>query len=331
MTDMRDVAIRAGVSTATVSRYFHSPEKVKPSTSKKVAAAIEETGYRPNLLARNFRISRAFAILVLVPDVSNPFFSDVIKGIESIATDSRYDVFLGNTSYSAQQQDEYSQLVLNRRADGIITLCGRVPEPIQNFVTSREIPFVTACESTPHATLDNVGIDNIDAARRLALHLIQLGHRRIGVITGPASNQHSIKRLAGLEQAIKESRHDVEIAFIAEGDYSVRSGYNAVTSYVTRDRPDALFCFSDQMAFGALRRLHEKNIKVPDEISVAGFDDLEAAQYSIPSLTTVSQPAIEIGKEAARLLLRQLNGKATAAADVELAADIIVRESTISR
>lgn len=328
MSDIRDVAKAAGVSVATVSRYLHHPEKVRQATGRRVAAAIETMGYRPNFLARNFRTNRSYALLVLVPDISNPFFSEVIKGIENVAAEQGYSVLLGDTSYRKEREEEYAQIAATKRADGLIQLSGRIPKPVEEIVSAGALPFVSACEGVPGFPELNVGIDNIDAARRLTEHLIGLGHRSIGIITGPKNNQHTKARLEGFHRAMKAAQTPVEVAFIAEGDYSLRSGYNAISRYISEGRPDAVFCFSDQMAIGALRRLTEKGISVPGDISLAGFDNLEMTQYTIPALTTVSQPARILGEEAAKLLFEQINGNPPAGGALELAADIIVREST---
>jgi LacI family repressor for deo operon, udp, cdd, tsx, nupC, and nupG len=331
VSDIRDVAKAAGVSIATVSRYLHHPQKVRATTGAKVAAAIKTTGYRPNFLARNFRTNRSYALLVILPDIANPFFSEVIKGIESVASRHNYSVLLGDTSYQAHREEEYAQIAATKRADGLIQLTGTIPAQIETLVNAGSLPFVSACEEVKSFPTLNVGIDNRDAAKRLTKHLLALGHRKIGVITGPRDNQHTQQRMAGLKAAFAEEEDECSVHFVAEGDYSIRSGFNGISRYVGSDRPDAIFCFSDQMAIGALRRLREMGIKVPEDLSVAGFDDLEMASYTVPPLTTVSQPARMIGEEAAKLLFEQINGETPHGGPLQLAADIIVRESTAPR
>ena len=326
MPTIRDVSARAGVSVATVSRVMRSPEKVAPKTRRRVERAIEETGYQPNMLARSFRTSRSQLVLVLLPNIANPFFARVIRGIGQVAAQHGYDVLLGDTAYEPAREDAYAELVSTRRADGLIHLGSRMPRPIEAMARNREVPLVSACEVIEGHDGPSVSIDNAGATERIARHLADLGHRTIGVVTGPKENQHTRLRLEGYKRAAEHA--GLRTLFVAEGAFDMPSGYEAVAKHEGRGVPDAVLCFNDAMAVGAMRRLHEAGLSVPRDVSVTGFDDLQLGRYVTPSLTTVSQPAEEMGRAAMRLFLEELSGEGAHAAHITLPTELIVRDST---
>jgi LacI family repressor for deo operon, udp, cdd, tsx, nupC, and nupG len=326
MATIREVSKRAGVSVATVSRAMRQPDKVTPKTRRKVERAIAETGYQPNMLARSFRTSRSELVLVLVPNIANPFFARVIRGIEQVATEKGYSVLLGDTRYSAEMEDRHAQLVSTRRADGLIQLNARMPKPVEAMVRARELPLVSACEVIDDYPGPAVMIDNVGAAGRMTSHLADLGHRNVGVVTGPKDNQHTVLRLEGYRRAA--AARGLVTSFVAEGAYTMASGYEAVAKHEGRPLPTAILCFNDEMALGAIKRLVEGGHRVPEDVSVAGFDDIELGRYVTPGLTTVSQPADEMGRTAMRLFWGILSGEEAHDARVVLPTELIVRGST---
>lgn len=326
MSSIREVARIAGVSVATVSRALSNPEKVSSESIKKVQAAIEKVKYRPNMLARNFRSTRAYSIVVLVPDITNPFFSLVIRGIEDRAQQKGYAVLLGDTRDSASREQEYIKLVETRLSDGVIQLR---PYSAGALTKKQEgIAYVSACgcESTPGPS---VRIDNVGAAKTIVDYLLSLGHKRIGVISGLKENPHTQDRLFGYKQSLAEAGIPFREELIAEGDFTMWSGLNAAPYFCKMSqKPTAIFCMNDEMAIGAIQTLKSYGISVPNDISVTGFDDIPYARYCDPALTTIAQPAKEIGKIAIDTLLKLIEGKSLSQVEYILPYEFVIRKST---
>lgn len=327
MVSIVDVSRKANVSVATVSRALHNPEKLRPATLERVRKAIAETGFRPNSLAQNFRTGRSNLIMVLVPDLTNVFFSRVIKGIEDKAAEAGYSVLIGNMALNRERARVHGDLVARRMAEGIINLAGEVPQNIAAMVHAQSIPMVFGCEWDENYALPSVRIDNCDSAYRMGQYLLSLGHRSFGLVTGPAHNQLTALRSKGFHKALAQAECPCDITFIAAGDYTSQSGYQAIAATPKANLPDAIFCFNDEMAYGVMRGLHEAGLSIPQDICVAGFDDLEASQFCTPSLTSVWQPAEDIGRRAMGLLHQLIKGE-DITCDTVLLADIAIREST---
>ena len=323
MSNIREVAQAAGVSVATVSRALTSPEKVSEGSLKKVHDAIKEVGYRPNLLARNFRAAKSFAIVVLVPDITNPFFSQVIQAIEERAQQKGYAVLLGDTRETSKREQDYVNRVETRLADGVIQL-----RPQSMSASSHSIPWVNACgcEGTPGPS---IRIDNTESFKTIVDHLVALGHKRIGVISGLKDNPHSIDRLEGYKRSLTAAGLPFERELVVEGDFTLWSGQNAASRFFhLKKPPTAICCMNDEMALGAIQTIKARNLRVPEDISVTGFDDIHYAKYWDPGLTTMAQPAEEIGKMAMDLLLRSIEGEDLTGLEMVLPTEFVIRKST---
>ena len=326
---IREVARLAGVSIATVSRALATPEKVSGKTLQKVLSQVERSRYRPNLLARNFRSKRAYSIVVLVPNIANPFFAEVIRGIEQVAQQHGYAVLLGDTEGRDDREAYYVSLVETRQADGMIQLRARLPEAALGSGGALQIPFVNACECVEDAPCPKVRVDNVGAARALTDHLIGLGHRRIGAILGPQHSPLTRDRLRGYQLALRSAGIARDDALIAPGDFSMPSGRDAALKlFAARTPPTAIFCFNDEMALGAMQWLKGAGWSVPDDVSVAGFDDIEFASFCDPPLTTIEQPTRQLGNTAMSLLFEILSGGKPANATRTLPTKLIIRAST---
>lgn len=328
MSNIREVSRVAGVSIATVSRALSTPDKVSEQALGKVYAAIEKVGYRPNMMARNFRAVRAYSIVVLVPNLSNLFFATVIRGIEDAAQKRGYSVLLGDTRDSPTREVEHSRLVETRQADGILQL--RPHTPGKSLEPDMAIPMVSACgcENTPYPS---VRIDNAGAAREIIEYLIAQGHRRIGVLSGLVDNPHAIDRLRGYRQALETAGIPFDPDLQVNGDFTLGSGLMAASHFVRmKNRPTAIFSMNDEMAIGCIQGLKSAGIKVPREMSVTGFDDIEYARYSDPPLTTVAQPAEELGRIGFNTLLELIEGKELGQTETVLPYEFVVRKSTPS-
>ncbi|WP_236985465.1 LacI family DNA-binding transcriptional regulator [Marinagarivorans cellulosilyticus] len=323
MASIKDVARLAGVSVATVSRAIAIPEKVSEKTLKKVNDAVALSGYRPNLLARNFRSSRSFCIVVMVPDITNPFFSQVIKAIEDRAQQRGYAVLLGDTRDQNSREQEYVHRVETRLADGLIQL-----RPNEIHVDGDPLPIVYACgcENVPNCS---VTIDNTLAAKKVVDYLVSLGHTRIGCLTGLRENPHSMERLAGYRQALEAAGLEYSEQYVSEGDFTLGSGQDAAKKIMCQAKPPtALFCMSDQMAMGAIQALQAQGVQIPQQVSIVGFDNIAYAEFWHPTITTVSQPAEEMGKRAVDMLVSIIEGKEFTHESKILPTQLIVRDSS---
>jgi len=325
-----NVARLAGVSTATVSRALEKPQSVAKATRARVMEAVAACGYTPNIVARNLRKQETRLITILLADVTNPFFNEIVRGIEQVARENGYSVLLADSENDPGQENAYGRLLATKRTDGMILLNGRMPSGLQlPSEKSVDFPIVVACEYLSNVDLPTVQIDNIAAAKQATEHLLKLGHRRIGFITGPVWNVLSRDRLHGYRDAILEGGQAFDQSLIVNGDFSIRSGIAATESLLNLPSPPtAIFASNDEMAFGAIRAVRDAGLRVPGDMSVVGFDDIRFAAFFDPPLTTIRQPGQEIGRWAMAHLIKILGGEQVADRRVSLPTELIVRGST---
>ncbi|SLK12800.1 LacI family DNA-binding transcriptional regulator [Novosphingobium mathurense] len=326
MSTISDVAKKAGVSTATVSRVMSTPSKVAKATRVKVTAAMDSLGYSPNNAAKSLRTLRTNKILVTVQDIMNPFCNQFIKSVEHSASAAGYSVLLGDTGLDAEREEQYVKMLWQREADGLIVL-GRMPQSLMGNGSTPEslAPIVNACGFTPDLAVPSVYIDNTRAAEQVIDYLDTQGHKGIGVVAGAAQANNSRLRLIGVEAAA--ARHSSKIT-VANAEFSIEAGLAATLKLLEASpRPTAIFCFSDEMAIGALEAFHKLGLKCPDDISLVGFDDIRYAKHLSPALTTVKQPMQAVGEEVFRTLLDILTNKTTLVRHVMLPHKLQVRNS----
>jgi LacI family repressor for deo operon, udp, cdd, tsx, nupC, and nupG len=330
MANIYDVAKRAGVSTATISRVLSRPDLVAPDTRTKVLAAIDSLGFTPNAAAKNLRTLRTAKLLVTVPDISNPFFSLILQGIEDAAQREGYSVLVGDTQHDEGREEKYALMLRRKEADGLIFLGHRLPKEAATLVRSmrpRQAPVVNGCEFSPNLGIPSVHIDNATASSEAMDHLYRLGHRRIGVITGPLVSPLSRDRLAGATARAKKARAEREM-IVMNGDFSIESGSVAAERLLGRkEPPTAIFCFNDEMAMGVIQTAHLRGLRIPHDLSVVGFDDIRFARYFDPPLTTIAQPMRQIGEGTVRLVLEILRNDRPPES-VTLPHTLVVRQST---
>ena len=305
MATIYDIAKYVGVSAGTVSRALSRPDKVLPATRKRIEAAAAALAYVPNTVARTLKTQRSGKILVTVPDIANPFFAQILQGAEEAAQAADYAVLLGDTQNRPDREERYAQMLPRNEADGLIVLGHRLPPTAREIVKRLGVtaPVVNGCEFDPTLGIPSVHIDNAAASRAAMEHLYGLGHERIAVVGGPPDNPLHQQRLEGVKAAAR-AKGRLRSLTIAPGDFSVESGYVAAKKLLSHaSAPTAAFCFSDQMALGVLAACRDLAIRVPEDFSIVGFDDLESSRYLTPPLTTISQPMREIGVRAVHLLL----------------------------
>ncbi|SIO12028.1 LacI family DNA-binding transcriptional regulator [Vannielia litorea] len=334
---IRDVARAAGVSTATVSRALSNPDLLTESTRKAVEDAVRITGYRVNHAARNLRMQRAGAVLVLVPNLGNPFFSAILAAISESFAGTDTSVLIADTASGESGGRELAGYFLDGRIDGMISLDGNLTRSDLDVFESSGLSdrVVFACEWVEGAGLPSVRSDNVQGARLAVQHLHGLGHRDIAHVTGPAGNVLTKARREGMlaERARLglPSRDD----WIIRGDFSLASGRDAAERIIAmKERPTAVFCASDQVAFALMSTLTAAGVRVPEDISVVGFDDIELSKVYTPALTTIRQDRHALGAHAARLLQERIAAAAdpladTAVPQVEtIGVKLVARQST---
>lgn len=326
---MKDVAIQAKVSTATVSRALMNPDKVSQSTRSRVEQAAIKVGYLPNSLGRNIKRSESHTILVLVPDICDPFFSEIIRGIEVTAAKQGYLVLIGDCAHQNQQEKTFINLIITKQIDGMLLLGSRLPFDASLEEQKNLPPMVMANEFAPELELPTVHIDNLTAAFNAVYYLQQLGHQRIGCIAGPEEMPLCHYRLQGYVQALRRTGLMVDPHYIVCGDFTFQAGAAALAQLLALPTPPtAVFCHSDVMALGALSQARQSGLRIPEDLSIMGFDDIALSQFCDPPLTTVQQPRFDIGREAMLLLLDHLHGEIVSSGSRLLDCDLIERGTT---
>lgn len=320
-----DVAGRARVSVATVSRVMTgSSHSVSAVTRRRVLAAAHELGYLPNMLARSLLTRETSAIGVLVPDVSNPYYAMVLRGIEDAAGRSRRAVILCNTDRRRDKQQAYLQTLLERRVDGLIVTGGTFTR--EDVARVRAMPPVVLI-GRHDAPFPSVRVDNVGAGVAATRHLIELGHRRIACLAGPPTSLTALDRLEGYRRALAESGVAPRADDVVAAEFSLEGGrLGIVRLFASAHPPTAVVASSDQIAMGALRGLSEAGLGVPGDVSVVGFDDSPLASFTIPALTSIAIPLYQIGRHAMDLLLQVLAGER--GISVLLPTELRVRETT---
>lgn len=322
----------AGVSIATVSRCINSPEKVKEKTRIKVQDAILKTGYSPNAIAQSFRRGRTNIIMVVLPSIGDPFFELVMRGIRGAARSKGYSVLIEETQQNTITADEIGSMVVSKQTDGIILLASMSPfgTEVLSANSKRRLPIVIGCEtvSPELANFPSVHIDNVAAAMEATNYLVSQGHRKIAMIYGQESSLLTKDREFGYQSAMKKANLPIRDGWVVEGDLSIAGARRATRSLVNHsDRPTAIFCANDEMAMGALHEIKAAGLRVPDDVSLIGFDDIRYAEITDPPLTTVSQPAEEIGERVVYRLCRLIDGEGGGSEPEIVTHKLIVRQS----
>ncbi|MFJ9499261.1 LacI family DNA-binding transcriptional regulator [Brevibacillus centrosporus] len=329
MVTIQEVAKEAGVSVATVSRVLNHHTSVSAKTRAKVEDVIERLQYNPNMLGRNLRCAESRMLLVLVPSISNPFYSKIVQGIEDIARRNHYNTLLCTTDSDPDRENVYLDLLRNRMADGVISM-----DPAVDLASIRQLgdeyPVIQCCEYSETDQTPYVSIDNQTAAYKAVKHLLMMGHKRVSIINSDERFLYARLRQEGYLRALREFDIPVESRYIVHTDLHFESGHRAMKSLLAlEERPTAVFAVSDTLAIGALRSIKEAELKVPHDIAVVGFDNIPFASMMNPSLTTVSQPMYEMGCEAARMLIKRIASPQERVDSIVMDYELIIRESTM--
>ncbi|HET8912549.1 MAG TPA: LacI family DNA-binding transcriptional regulator [Ktedonobacteraceae bacterium] len=308
MANIRDVALKAEVSISTVSRVVNGNRPVGPEIRARVLQAVEELGYRPNYLARGLRQSNTCMIGMIITDNSNPFYAEMARAIEDAGFAAGYSVILCNSDLSDEKQQAYVNVLISHQVDGIILIDSKneMPPTLKQII-AENIPVVVTNIEKPIPSVDQVIIDNYQGGYMAGKYLLNLNHRRIGCITLHPPGERQSARIYGFQDALRESGIELQLEDFEQGNGRYDSGYNAMLELLQRGlNHTAIFVFNDLMALGAINALHSQGLKVPDDISIIGYDDIFYASAFEPALTTVAQPVTAIGQQCFALLLERI-------------------------
>jgi LacI family transcriptional regulator len=329
MPNLLDIAKRAGVAPITVSRVINNSGYVSQSTRERVEAVVKELGYVPNTIARGLRSKRTHTLALVVTDIANPYFTSMARGVEDVAGASNYTVIYCNTDESEAKEEKYANMLAQRQVDGVLLVpsCGNV-KTIQ-FLKSNEIDVVVLDRRISGEDADIVYSDSKNGASRLTKLLIGLGHKRIAIIAGSRGVSTSEDRVIGYQQALAEAGLSSN-ELIYYGAFNEHSGYQlANQAMMQTPKPTAIFGGNNFVAMGAIKAIHNLNLDVPGDVSVVGFDDLPEFMFMKPFLTVARQPAYEMGRLAAELLLKRITGEMIEEhREFVLPVEIVVRESS---
>lgn len=336
MSTISDVAQRADVSTMTVSRVVNNSGYVSATTRQRVELAIAELGYVPNALGRQLRSKRTKTLALIVSDITNPFFTTIARGVEDAAAPRGFSVMYCNTDESADEEAKYIHVLIERQVDGVLLVPTRTTSASFRTLRAHRMPVVVLDRRVTVRHVDSVRCDSEAGAHALTRHLLSLGHRRIAVLTGRRTISTSIDRVAGCRRALEESGLELHDDLVRFGGYNFgelnqADGYQMARELLAAapPRPTAIFAANNFIAFGAIRALREAGLRVPEDMSVVAFDDLPPDWAMDPFLTVAAQPAYEIGRRAAELLLDRIGGDPQAAGQaVVLPFELIVRRSS---
>lgn len=328
---IRDVARTAGVSVSTVSRVLNNSKPVSDEVRQRVMSAVETLGFQPNALARSLILRRSSFIGLLVPDVSNPFFSEVVAGVEEVANAQGYNVILCNTHGELAREMAYLDILKEHQAAGVVFMCRELRDEHLKRFAADGMPVVLASRYSEKKSLPRVVIDDQQAAYDATIHLIERGHQRIAFISGSVLDRASgLDRLMGYQRALNDHQFPIDFRLIKEGNFKAQSGYKAAQELLGQQAPPtAILAANDEMAIGAINAIFASGRRVPDDIAVVGFDDIYLASIFRPALTTIRQPIREIGSEAAQMVLRLVRGESLPDEKVVLPHELVIRESSV--
>lgn len=326
MVSIKDIASITGYSVATISRVINNSPKVSEKTRSQVEEAIRKTGYHPNFIGRSLRLSSSMKILVLLPTIENTFYADIIRGAEATASTAGYRLVLGVTQNKLDIEKSYIDMLQSRQVDGLI-LANSIMDKFDLNRLAETFPVALLAHTIDGAEVSNVSIDNISAAYAAAKHLISLGHRRIGMISGYYYRAPSFERESGFLRALEEAGITHDPRYMLRSDFDFASGQEACRKLMSLPNPPtAIFCIADSMAIGAERYLVNNGLE--DKVSVMGFDNVIESEFFFSGITTVNQPKYDLGRRCVELVLDKIRDISTPPESVVLPFSLVERGST---
>jgi LacI family transcriptional regulator len=329
--DIREIAKRAKVSTATVSRTINRVPTVDPQLAKRVWKVVEELGYYPNTQARALVSGRTRIFGLIVSDMTNPFFPEIVQSFEDIAVEHGYEILLTSTVHDPKRMEGSVRRMIERRVEGVAILTFGMEESLLEGLRFRKVPLVFVDVGPPIPHVCNIRIDYQHGIRQAVQHLAALRHERIAFITGPLRLPSAVTRKAAFESSLREIGMRVDPELVLEGDHTMEGGMRAYAELAAKDpQPTAVMCSNDMTAIGVIREAYERGVAVPQELSVIGFDDIRLSRFFIPPLTTIQMSQAEIAKLAFKALVKEVEREAPLSKGTEyvLNTDLVLRKST---
>lgn len=331
MVSMKDVAREAGVSVSTVSHVLNKTRHVVPDTVNRVQGAIDRLGYEPSSLARALKTNRSQTLGMLVPASTNPFFAEVLQGVENACYERGYSLILCHSDQRGERQHALLRTLIKKRVDALIVMTTHDdPDFDVQLSQQQKLPMVVLDAETGQNGC-TIADNSLLGGKLAADFLLDQGLTKIACLTGPENHPRSRERLQGFRDALTARGCDLQPDWQVSAELTMQGGHRGMAALLaqcrTDDRPEAVFAFNDLMALGAYRAANEQGLRVPHELSVIGYDDLEMARYLTPPLTTIRQPSLELGEQAATVLIRHLENQADLPNALTLTPELVVRDS----
>jgi LacI family transcriptional regulator len=329
--DIREIAKRARVSTATVSRTINRVPTVNPTLAKRVWKVVDELGYYPNTQARALVSGRSRIFGLIVSEIVNPFFPEIVQVFETIAVQHQYEILLTSTVHDPKRMEASVRRMIERRVDGVAVMTFGMEELLLEDLKMRNVPLVFVDVGPERPRVSNIRIDYLHGIRQAVQHLAALRHEQIAFITGPLTLKSALARKNAFMQSLEEIGLTVNPQLIVEGDHTLEGGMRAMKTLLGgATRPTAIMCSNDMTAIGVMRQSYEAKISIPNDLSVVGFDDIRMAQFILPPLTTVQMSQAELGRLAFHALLSEVERETPAPHGTEyvLQTNLVLREST---
>ena len=330
MSSIKEVAREAGVSTATVSHVINNTRYVSDEVRARVMTAIEQCRYYPNAHARSLASGKSKIIGLVISDIVNPFFPELVKSIEAAAFERGYDIMLSNTNYDTERTSHYVRRFIERKIAGVAVMTSEMDKKLVDELAHREVPVVFLDVGEPGLHMNNLRVDYDEGIEQAILHLVALGHRRIAYISGNPNLRSSQRRLDAFRKTMQQLFQDApELVFY--GNFKIEGGQRAANEILAtqaQDLPTAVVCANDLTAIGAIREFESAGLNVPRDVSVVGFDNIAFAALTKPALTTVNLPLGELGRRAIEVLIRSIEDSEQQGIEIRIPTDLVIRQST---
>ena len=325
---IKDVAREAGVSIATVSRVLNDVDVVNEETKKKVVEAIDKLSYRPNIVARSLKTQRTSTIGIIIPDISSPFYPEIVRGAEDVANIYSYNIMLCNTDQDPAREIEYIKVLKEKMIDGVLYMSNSLDQNVVETIKKLQVPVVLVETTDKENTYPSVTIDNEKAAYEAVEYLVKKGNTKIGYIGNhvEAVNAAAIRYL-GYENALKDNNLDVDMERVWFGGNKAQDGKEGIENILEKTDVDAVFCTSDEIAMGVISALRDRGLNVPEDVDIVGFDNIYSSSIFYPKLTTIAQPMYDMGSVGMRMLIKIINKKPVDNKHYVLPYNLIERDS----
>ena len=325
---IRDVAKLAEVHPSTVSRVINGDSRISEKTKNKVLLIIKKLGYTPNAIARGLKTKRTYTLGMLIPDITNPFFAELARGVEDAANKNSFNIILCNTDDKLKKERTYLEILREKRVDGLILGTAHIRDKSILELEKKKFPYILISRNVDRLNKNCIIIDDLAGGMMATEYLIKLGHHRIAHISGPLKTRSGLNRLKGYQLALKKYKIEYNDELIGEGDFRIRGGYQVMKRFLKLTKPPtAIFAANDLLALGAMQAIQKKNFYIPEDFSIIGFNDIELASFVYPSLTTIRQPILEMGNLAVKMLLNIIIDGEFNQGKILLKPKLIIRES----